>query len=93
MTDNMGIHQVKVCFFNFAEQTMSNNLFKFRYVQFLYAMRIWRHIKILKRSGRGHDLDGVSATKPGECAVECPACPHPGRNLPSDWENAPIYRR
>ncbi|TDL13202.1 hypothetical protein BD410DRAFT_707921, partial [Rickenella mellea] len=24
----------------------------------------------------------------GECAVECPACPHPGRNLPEGWENA-----
>jgi hypothetical protein len=24
----------------------------------------------------------------GELMVECPACPHPGRNLPDDWEKA-----
>jgi hypothetical protein len=40
----------------------------------------------LKRSGRGHDAGGVDATKKGELMVECPACPHPGRNLPDDWE-------
>ena len=52
-------------------------------------MRIWRHLKILKRSGRGHAKDGVISTTTGQCAVECPACPHPGRNLPPDWKNAP----
>ncbi|KAH9911153.1 uncharacterized protein BXZ73DRAFT_93484 [Epithele typhae] len=26
---------------------------------------------------------------PGELAVECPACPHPGKNLPDDWASAP----
>ncbi len=41
-----------------------------------------------KRSGRAHDPAGVKATAPGQCAVECPACPHPGRNLPEGWENA-----
>ncbi|KAG1722852.1 hypothetical protein EDB19DRAFT_1898151 [Suillus lakei] len=28
-------------------------------------------------------------TKSGECAVLCPACPQPGRNLPDNWEEAP----
>ena len=25
----------------------------------------------------------------GAFAVECPACPHPGRNLPDGWDLAP----
>ncbi|KAF9495381.1 hypothetical protein BDN71DRAFT_1482663 [Pleurotus eryngii] len=35
-----------------------------------------------------HDPSGVAGTSTGECAVMCPACPHPGKNLPSDWEKA-----
>jgi hypothetical protein len=44
---------------------------------------------MLKRAGRGNDPEGVDATQPGDCAIECPACPHPGRNLPAGWEDAP----
>lgn len=44
---------------------------------------------MLKRAGRGHDPDGIDNTAAGELAVECPACPHPGKNLPVGWENAP----
>lgn len=43
---------------------------------------------MLKRAGRGQDPAGASATGQGELAVECPACPHPGRNLPEGWESA-----
>ena len=43
----------------------------------------------VKRSGRGHELEGVEGTKPSQCAVECPVCPHPGRNVPLDWNMAP----
>lgn len=43
---------------------------------------------MLKRSGRGCDPSGIEATVMGECAVECPACPHPGKNLPADWKDA-----
>jgi len=52
-------------------------------------MRMWRHLKMLKQAGRGQDPLGAEGTKEGELAVECPACPHPGRNLPEGWENAP----
>jgi len=52
-------------------------------------MRLWRHLLMLKRAGRGHDPAGIDATSQGELAVECPACPHPGRNLPEDWKLAP----
>ncbi|KAF9492528.1 hypothetical protein BDN71DRAFT_1483780 [Pleurotus eryngii] len=48
----------------------------------------WRHIRLLKRSGHGHESSGVAGTQEGECAVLCPACPHPGKNLPTDWEAA-----
>ncbi|KAF9462252.1 hypothetical protein BDZ94DRAFT_1322782 [Collybia nuda] len=56
-------------------------------------VREYRHIKMLKRSGRGHDPLGAVGTKPGECAVLCPACPQPGLNLPPGWENAPSSKR
>ncbi|TFK16934.1 hypothetical protein FA15DRAFT_698625 [Coprinopsis marcescibilis] len=59
-----------------------------RLSDFHLASRYWRHLKILKRLGRGHQFEpgGIPATvKPGELVVECPACPHPGKNLPLDW--------
>jgi len=52
-------------------------------------IREWRHLKMLKRAGRGHDPPGVLATTEGECAVLCPACPQPGKNLPRNWRDAP----
>jgi hypothetical protein len=66
---------------------------KDRYNQFLPVIRIWRHLKMLKRAGRGHDPAGIASTLDGECAVECPACPHPGINLPEGWEEAPEHIR
>ncbi|KZT04662.1 uncharacterized protein LAESUDRAFT_657482, partial [Laetiporus sulphureus 93-53] len=66
---------------------------KDRYPELMRMMRQWRHLKMLKRFGRGHDPSGVSGTTPGSCAVECPACPHPGKNLPDNWKEAPPERR
>ncbi|KAG1843694.1 hypothetical protein C8R48DRAFT_618502 [Suillus tomentosus] len=62
---------------------------KDRYEPFMRMVREWRHLKMLKRFGRGHDPAGVSGTKEGECAVLCPAWPQPGKNLPSDWKEVP----
>ncbi|KIK77166.1 hypothetical protein PAXRUDRAFT_393130 [Paxillus rubicundulus Ve08.2h10] len=62
---------------------------KDRYKHFMRIVREWRHLKMLKRAGRGHDPAGVDNTKEGECAVLCPACPHPGKNLPDDWDKVP----
>ena len=42
----------------------------------------------LKRAGRGQELTGVDGTPQGSLTVECPACPHPGKNLPEGWEKA-----
>ncbi|THH13992.1 hypothetical protein EUX98_g9660, partial [Antrodiella citrinella] len=64
----------------------------YRYRQMSLAVRIWRHLHALKRQGRGHDPAGPSATAPGALAVECAACPHPGRNLPDNWSDCPPER-
>ncbi|KAF8128998.1 hypothetical protein EV363DRAFT_1169765 [Boletus edulis] len=61
---------------------------KDRYKAFLRMIREWRHLKMMKRSGRGSVPDGIVMTKPGECAILCPACPQPGMNLPLDWMSA-----
>jgi hypothetical protein len=53
-------------------------------------VREWRHVRLLKRMGRGHSASGVKGTRDGECAVLCPACPIPGANLPSDWKEKPM---
>ncbi|KAG5635184.1 hypothetical protein H0H81_012123 [Sphagnurus paluster] len=54
----------------------------------MVMVREYRHLKMLKRSGRGHDPAGVTSMQPGQCAVRCPACPQPGMNLPEGWETA-----
>lgn len=56
-------------------------------------IRQWRHLKMLKRGGRGNILDGAVDVPRGSCTVECPACPHPDKNLPDDWKNTPLARR
>ena len=64
-----------------------------RYKQLSHVMRLWRHLTLLKRFGRAHDPTGAAGTSHGELAVECPACPHPEKNLPNDWENAAPHVR
>ncbi|KAG1794837.1 uncharacterized protein HD556DRAFT_1431856 [Suillus plorans] len=43
----------------------------------------------MKRCGQGHHPGGIEETEAGACAVLCPACPHPSKNLPVGWENTP----
>ncbi|KAH7906050.1 hypothetical protein BJ138DRAFT_1138106 [Hygrophoropsis aurantiaca] len=64
-----------------------------RYQAFMRMVREWRHIKSLKRAGRGHDPEGIESTKPGQCAVICPACPQPGMNLPDCFEDLPAVQQ
>ncbi|KAJ7357933.1 hypothetical protein DFH08DRAFT_648781, partial [Mycena albidolilacea] len=59
-----------------------------RYQVFIRICRKYRHVMSLKRGGRGHNAGGAEATKPGELAIRCPACPRPGINLPKDWDKA-----
>ncbi|KAJ7587784.1 hypothetical protein C8J56DRAFT_890663 [Mycena floridula] len=62
LTDNTGCHKVPD-----------------QYRPFLRMGREFRHLRACKRAGRAHDAEhGIAETKPGELAVECPACPHPG---------------
>ena len=44
-------------------------------------MKIWAYLRQVRRGGGVHILGGSGALAPGSLAVECPACPHPGRNL------------
>ena len=56
-----------------------------RYAELGHVIRRFKHLMMLKRAGRGHDPDGVAATQNGQLAIDCPACPLPGKNLPDDW--------
>ena len=51
------------------------------------CVRQWRHLKDIKWGGAGHTSTAVDDLGDGALAIECPACPHPGRNLPPEWEN------
>lgn len=62
---------------------------KSRYRPLLRVLTQWRHLKLLKRGGRGHHPSGASGTSDGELALLCPSCPHPSINLPTDWDKAP----
>lgn len=59
-----------------------------RYVELMRMLLQWRHLKMCKRGGRGHDPTGAAGTRPRELAIMCPSCPHPSINLPPDWEDA-----
>jgi len=59
---------------------------KSRYWMLMRMSLQWRHLKLLKRAGRGHDASGPLGTAPGELAIRCPTCPRPGINLPNDWK-------
>ncbi|KAF6741636.1 hypothetical protein DFP72DRAFT_861793 [Ephemerocybe angulata] len=67
---------------------------KDRYPSFLRMVHEWRHLKLLKRTMRGHDPVRTAAeTKEGECALLCPPCPHPKINMPEGWEDEPEETR
>lgn len=48
---------------------------------------------MLKRGGSAHLPGGVISTAEGGLAVECPACPHPGRNSPVNLDDIPAEKR
>jgi hypothetical protein len=59
----------------------------------MIMVREWRHIKMAKRAGRGHDPGGVDGTSQGALSIPCRACPHPDKNLPVGWDSAPPEMR
>ncbi|KAF9779417.1 hypothetical protein BJ322DRAFT_1013173 [Thelephora terrestris] len=60
---------------------------KYRYHEMSRCVRQWRHLKDLKRGAAGHTTTTVDKLDSGILAVECPACPCPGRNLPAGWDS------
>ncbi|KAJ7786772.1 hypothetical protein B0H14DRAFT_2630156 [Mycena olivaceomarginata] len=60
---------------------------------FMHIVRQWREVKRMKRGKQGHKKGGTKATKRGELALRCRACPDPEWNLEEDWQNIdPAYR-
>ncbi|KAJ7928222.1 hypothetical protein B0H13DRAFT_2549726 [Mycena leptocephala] len=66
-----------------------------RYREFLRMTREWWHLQMLKWSGRAHIPGGARNIEAGACAVLCPACPQPGKNLPvgGEWRSAPPEKK
>ncbi|KAJ7092911.1 hypothetical protein B0H15DRAFT_777021 [Mycena belliarum] len=66
-----------------------------RYNAFLRMTREWRHLMMLKRSGRCHMEGGARNIPPGACALLCPACPQPGKNLDvgGEWKRVHHTKR
>ena len=56
-------------------------------------IREFRHLKLMKRNGRGNVKDGLINTGPSDLTVPCPACPIPGINLQDEWEQVPKEMR
>ncbi|KAF7357140.1 CxC2 domain-containing protein [Mycena sanguinolenta] len=98
-TDNLGSYRRKRSLPSQAGETEGDHpeklgkIEKERYHGFLRMTRQWRHIRMLKRAGRGHDPAGIANTKPGECALLCPACPQPEKNLPPNWKDVPERKK
>lgn len=54
---------------------------------------MFRHVKLMKRAGRGNIPGGLLLTGAGDLALACPACPIPGVNLPENWEEVGLEWR
>ncbi|KAG1732422.1 uncharacterized protein EDB91DRAFT_1238762 [Suillus paluster] len=52
------------------------------YESFLQMICEWRFIMQMKCCGQGHHPGGIKKIEASTCAVLCPACPHPSKNLP-----------
>ncbi|KAJ7437880.1 hypothetical protein FB451DRAFT_1060684 [Mycena latifolia] len=44
---------------------------------------------MLKCAGCTHDPNSIANIALGTCTLLCPACPHPGQNIPPDYKDAP----
>ena len=52
----------------------------------MWMVRMFCHLKLMKRGGRGNLPGGLMSTQPGNLVPDCAACPRPGVNLPDDWQ-------
>jgi hypothetical protein len=51
----------------------------------MHVSRQWRDLQTRKQFGLGHDQDLLLDN--GSLALFCPACPQPGINLPTNWQD------
>ncbi|KAI0324339.1 hypothetical protein GY45DRAFT_1395263 [Cubamyces sp. BRFM 1775] len=65
---------------------------KDRYRDFMISSRIYRHLTLVKRSGRQHQVV-IPGRLRQDLTVPCMTCPIPGFNLPSDWRDTPEHLR
>jgi hypothetical protein len=72
---------------------LTDHIIEDRLAQWMLMVREWRHIKMAKRAGRGHDPAGLDATLPGGLSIPCCVCPHPNINLPLKWKEEPAETR
>ncbi|KAF8124209.1 hypothetical protein EV363DRAFT_1403314 [Boletus edulis] len=92
-----GIHTISLDFCNceqvttHCQQPLHFGWFPNCYEAFLRMSRQWWHLKMMKHAGCSFDPYGVKSTPDGECALICPACPQPGKNLPLDFYEQHLY--
>ncbi|KDQ52862.1 hypothetical protein JAAARDRAFT_197930 [Jaapia argillacea MUCL 33604] len=69
-------------------QTNGSGLLKLpdRMLSFFLMVREFRHVRMAKRVGRGHDPEGLVGMPMGGLSTPCRACPHPDINLPPGWD-------
>ena len=91
-TDNRGSSKPKVGDSDYLLRIKADSSSKYRYHEISRCVRQWRHLKDLKRGAAGHAATKIDELSQGTLAIECPACPHPGRNLPAGWEEEPGER-
>ncbi|KAJ7076953.1 hypothetical protein C8R43DRAFT_966146 [Mycena crocata] len=58
-----------------------------RYKAFMRMSRMYAFLQRIRRAGRGHDPAGLEATQLGEILPRCYACPHDGKNIPTNWRD------
>jgi len=57
-----------------------------RYDELGLAVRRYRNLLSLKRAGIAHNPNGIADMQEGDLAVDSPASPLPGKNLPPNWK-------
>lgn len=54
---------------------------QYRYNEFTLVFRLWVDLRRVRRGGGAHICGRFDALTPGSLAIDCPACPHPGKNM------------
>ncbi|KAG1724212.1 uncharacterized protein EDB91DRAFT_1239993 [Suillus paluster] len=68
-------------------------LHHFHILLFELKASTFEYWQTLARLTNNTGVNPPKATQHGACAVLCPACPQPGKNLPSGWEDTPFEQR